>query len=161
MIILQKVSKVSKYILIIAYLGLSVLAFIFISIYLVNISDTYSGIERFKTVYLGIEYFLDYPVLGLGWGVFPTYDFVINLLVNFGILGTIAFSIFLFNIFIRLLNKIKLNNNYKPLYKAAIESLLLILIVSELSGFIYHSQYFWLYIGVAITISSLNFKKAV
>ena len=153
-------NKGSKYVLVTFYIILSVLALFFISIYLVNVSDTYSGIERFKTVYLGIEYFLDYPLLGLGWGVFPTYDLLINLLVNFGIIGTVSFSIFLFNIFIRFLKKIKLNNDYKPLYKAGIESLILILIVSELSGFIYHSQYFWLYLGLAISISSLNPERA-
>jgi len=152
-------NKASKYVLIISYIGLSALALVFISIYLVNVSDTYSGIERFKTVYLGFDYFLDYPILGLGWGVFPTYDLIINLLVNFGILGTVSFSILLFNIFIRFSKKIKLNTIYKPLYKAGIESLILILIVSELSGFIYHSQYFWLYVGMAISISSLNLQK--
>ncbi len=152
-------NKASKYVLVLAYMALSAIALIFISIYLVNVSDTYSGIERFKTVYLGFRYFLDYPILGLGWGVFPTYDLVINLLVNFGIFGTLSFAIFLFNIFIRFVKKIKLKNKYQLLYKAGLESLLLILIVSELSGFIYHSQYFWLYIGVVITISSLNLQK--
>jgi len=152
-------NRISKYILTLFYLGLSVIVLIYISVYLVNIADTYSGVERFKTVYLGFEYFLDYPILGLGWGVFPTYDLFVNLLVNFGILGTFSFFIFILNIFIRFKNKIKLNNKYKSLNKAGLESLILILIVSELSGFIYHSQYFWLYIGIAISISSLNIQK--
>jgi len=152
-------NTISRYILVLFYLGLSVLALVFISIYLVNIADTYSGVERFKTIYLGFEYFLDYPILGLGWGVFPTYDLFINLLVNFGILGTVSFIIFIFNIFTRFNTKIKLKNKFKPLYKAGLESLILLLIVSELSGFIYHSQYFWLYIGLAISISSLKFQK--
>jgi hypothetical protein len=152
-------SKRSKYFLMILYLSIIVITIFFAVQYLINISGTYSGIERFKTVVLGWEYFLNYPILGLGWGVFPTYDFLINLLVNFGIIGAIPFLILLYNVFIRLKVKIKVktSENY-PMFKAAFESFLLILIVSQLSGFIYHSQYFWLYIGLAISIGGLSIK---
>ena len=157
---LRFLSKGSKYFLVIMYIILLLIS-IFLAInYLIDISETYSGIERFKTVVFGARYFLEYPILGLGFGVFPTYDLLINLLVNFGILGTIPFLILLYNVYIRLKNKIidKSNVNY-PLFKAAIESFILLLIVSQLSGFIYHSQYFWLYIGLAISIGGLRFKN--
>ena len=152
----------SKYFLVTLY-SLIVLLTIFLAVnYMINISGTYSGIERFKTVHYGVFYFIDYPILGLGWGVFPTYDFIINLLVNFGLLGTIPFLILMYNIFIKLKIKIKsANMSTKPLLKAAIESFVLILIVSQLSGFIYHSQYFWLYIGLAISIGSINQKDQI
>ena len=149
----------SKYFLVTLY-SLIVLITIFVAVnYMINISGTYSGIERFRTVHYGALYFIDYPILGLGWGVFPTYDFIINLLVNFGLLGTIPFLILMYNIFMKLKIKIKsANMSTKPLLKAAIESFVLILIVSQLSGFIYHSQYFWLYVGLAISIGSINQK---
>ncbi len=55
------------------------------------------------------------------------------------------------------MNKIKnAAKKIKPLYRAGFESFVLILVVSQLSGFIYHSQYFWLYIGLAISIASLE-----
>ncbi|QCX37007.1 hypothetical protein FF125_00615 [Aureibaculum algae] len=150
----------SKYFLVSLYSILVLTFFIFSIKYLINISGTYSGIERFKTVHYGVFYFLDYPILGLGWGVFPTYDFIINLLVNFGLLGAIPFLILLYNIFIKLHVKIKkVDKNIRPLFKAAIESFILILIDSQLSGFIYHSQYFWLYIGLAVSIGSLELNK--
>lgn len=152
-------SKRSKYFLVVLYLTIIVVSVFFAIQYLINISGTYSGIERFKTVVLGTEYFLEYPILGLGWGVFPTYDLIINLLVNFGILGTIPFLIFMYNTFIRLKKKMKdKKNEHYPLFIAAIESFVLILVVSQLSGFIYHSQYFWLYIGLAVSIGGLNSK---
>ncbi|PNW26690.1 hypothetical protein BKP44_15990 [Formosa algae] len=122
-------------------------------------SNNYSGIERLKTVILGFEYFLHYPILGLGWGVFPTYDFIVNLLANFGLVGTIPFFIFLRNIYMSFKQKIKIEES--KMYKAGFESFILILIVSQLSGFIYHSQYFWIYIGVAFCISSMHNKKLV
>ncbi|GAA4109764.1 hypothetical protein GCM10022393_06530 [Aquimarina addita] len=126
---------------------------------LVEKSGNYSGIERLKTVTLGVKYFLRYPLLGLGWGVFPTYDFLINLLANFGLIGTIPFLIFLRNIYTKLSHLIKLNDINFPLAKAGIESLVLILIVSQLSGFIYHSQFFWMYIGIAMSITALDKAK--
>ena len=153
-------SKKSKYFLITLYLVIILISIFFAVNYLISISGTYSGIERFKTVALGAKYFFEYPVLGLGWGVFPTYDFLINLLVNFGIIGTIPFLILMYNVFIRIRNKVKdKNNGYHPLFIAALESFALLLIVSQLSGFIYHSQYFWLYIGLAISIGGLNVIK--
>ncbi len=153
-------SKKSKYFLVTLYAVIIFISLFFAANYLINISGTYSGIERFKTVTLGAKYFVEYPVLGLGWGVFPTYDFLINLLVNFGIIGTIPFLILMYNVFIRLRNKIKdKKNEYYPLFIAALESFVLIVIVSQLSGFTYHSQYFWLYIGLAISIGGLNIKK--
>lgn len=155
-------SKRSKYFLIVIY-SIMVLTSIFFMInYLIGISGTYSGIERFKTVVYGYKYFLDYPILGLGWGVFPTYDFLINILVNFGLLGAIPFIILLYNILIKFKNRLNFSSKkYKFLYKAGLESFILIIIVSQLSGFIYHSQYFWLYLGLAISIGSLELKKRV
>ncbi len=150
----------SKYFLITLYSLLALIAMFFVINYITSVSDTYSGIERFKTVYLGVIYFIDYPVLGLGWGVFPTHDFIVNLLVNFGLIGTIPFLILMYNIFRKLqFNLKKVNKKNAPLYKASLESFILILIVSQLSGFNYHSQYFWLYIGLSISIGSLKLKN--
>ena len=152
----------SKYFLVTLY-SLIVMIAIYLGVsYLIDVSGTYSGIERFKTVHYGAIYFIDYPILGLGWGVFPTYDLFINLLVNFGLIGTIPFLILMYNIFVKLRIKNKnANIKTKPLFKAALESFVLILIVSQLSGFIYHSQYFWLYVGLAISIGSINQRKQI
>ena len=150
----------SKYFFITIYLVLLFISIYLAVNYLINISETYSGIERFKTVHYGAIYFLDYPILGLGWGVFPTYDLIINLLVNFGLIGTIPFLILLYNIFIKLKVRISAERTLLyQLYRAAIESFLLILIVSQLSGFIYHSQYFWLYLGISISIGCIKQNK--
>lgn len=150
----------SKYFFITIYLVLLLAAIILAINYLISISGTYSGIERFKTVHYGTLYFIDYPILGLGWGVFPTYDLIINLLVNFGLIGTIPFLILLYNIFIKLKVKLSVKNTpVSPFFRAATESFILILIVSQLSGFIYHSQYFWLYLGISISIGCIKLKK--
>lgn len=153
-------NKRSKYFLITTYTLIVAFGIYQMINYLVSVSGTYSGIERFKTVIYGLKYINDYPILGVGWGVFPTYDFIVNLLVGFGFLGTIPFLIFLYNIFKKIRFTItKVDEEIKPLLKAATESFILILIVSQLSGFIYHSQYFWLYIGIALSIGSIKNQR--
>lgn len=149
---IRNFSKNIRILLIILFSLLCIIGLVFSILILIEKSGNYSGIERLKTVTLGIKYFFDYPLLGLGWGVFPTYDFLINLLANFGLLGTVPFLILLRNIYFRM----KIKKNSSPVIKAGIESLLFILIVSQLSGFIYHSQYFWVYIGLALSISTLD-----
>lgn len=153
-------TKRSKYFLVITYTLLVAFGVFLMVDYLISVSGTYSGIERFKTVIYGIKYVNDYPILGVGWGVFPTYDFIINLLAGFGIIGTIPFLIFLYNIYFKIKINIRISDHeMKPLYRAGLESFFLILIVSQLSGFIYHSQYFWVYIGLSISIGYLNNKR--
>lgn len=154
----HKFSKTVKVIIVLVSSILSVAIVILGVMYIIRLSGTYSGIERLKTITLGINYFMDYPILGVGWGVFPTFDFLVNLLVNFGLLGTIPFLILIYNIIKRFSRKIGTGSDVF-LYKAGLQSFILILIVSELSGFIYHSQYFWVYLGIAITISSLKEKN--
>lgn len=150
----------TKYILVVFYSLLVIVSTIFTIQYIIDLSETFSGVERFKTVVYGIEYFIDYPILGLGWGVFPTHDFFINLLVNIGLLGTISFLILLYYVLKKLLIKQKsVTHDKKYIFRAAIESFILLMIVSQLSGFVYHSQYFWLYLGLYISISSLELKK--
>ncbi|TXE08458.1 hypothetical protein ES711_08095 [Gelidibacter salicanalis] len=156
---MQRFSKRIRILLVLLFIILCVIALFFAIIIVLEKSNEYSGIERLKTVTLGFKYFLDYPLLGLGWGVFPTYDLLINLLANFGLLGTIPFLILLRNIYYRFLKLIKLNDKNKHIYKAGLESFILILVVSQLSGFIYHSQYFWMYLGLAISISSISSDK--
>lgn len=150
---LKNFSKQMRILLILGFLIMCVFAIVFIIIVFIEKSKNYSGIERLITLDLGAKYFSDYPLLGLGWGVFPTYEFLINLLVNFGLLGTMPFMILLYNIYKGFIRNIKYNDENKNLYRAGLESFIMILIVSQLSGFIYHSQYFWIYLGIALSIS--------
>ena len=156
---IRNFSRNIKIILVLLFAVLCALGLFFAITILIEKSGNYSGIERLKTITLGVKYFIDYPLLGVGWGVFPTYDFLINLLANFGLIGTIPFLILLRNIYIKLGKLIKLKDNNLAISRAGIESFVLILIVSQLSGFIYHSQYFWMYIGIAMSIAALDKTK--
>jgi len=58
-------------------------------------ADSYSGLERLNSVTLAGGYFLQYPVLGVGWGSVTSHDLVFKLLANTGAAGLIAFALFL------------------------------------------------------------------
>jgi hypothetical protein len=51
-----------------------------------------SALERALIVYNDLQYFLQYPLLGIGWDCAPTHDLIIGMLANCGILGLSAFS---------------------------------------------------------------------
>lgn len=53
--------------------------------------------ERMYSIATSFEYFTEYPVLGIGWGVATSHDLVVLLLVNSGIVGLIMFSYLIIN----------------------------------------------------------------
>jgi hypothetical protein len=58
-------------------------------------ADSYSALERINSVVQAEGYFLRYPVLGVGWGTVTSHDLVFKLLADVGIVGLIAFALFL------------------------------------------------------------------
>lgn len=58
-------------------------------------ADSYSGLERLNSVLLAAGYFFQYPVLGVGWGSVTSHDLIFKLLANSGIVGLVAFTMFL------------------------------------------------------------------
>lgn len=58
-------------------------------------ADSYSGLERLNSVILAAGYFVQYPILGVGWGSVTSHDLVFKLLADTGIAGLFAFCWFL------------------------------------------------------------------
>lgn len=118
---------------------------------------SYSGAERIKALIFGFDYFLKYPVLGIGWGVFPSWDLVVCILTGMGIVGLLVFFFLYRAIWV---NKkfLQYNGEFNTLAKSIWHSWILLLMISETSGFIFHSQYFWLILGLVISGMGINFK---
>jgi hypothetical protein len=68
----------------------------------INKTKNLSGIERSEGVAQGINIFLQYPLLGVGWGSNRTFDFSTTILSNTGALGFAAFVFFIVNLLIKL-----------------------------------------------------------
>ncbi len=124
--------------------------------YSINKLNDYSGLERTLAVVSGIEYFLEYPFWGVGWGVFHVWDFVINLLCGAGIIGLIVFFLFFNRIRKELsgLNNVKVNLK-TPIIYASVSLFLAV----QSSGFLYYAQYVWFYIGLIVSFIVVSKKS--
>lgn len=125
--------------------------------------NDYSGLERMRAIVYGWKYFHEYPLLGIGWGAMPTWDLIICVLVGAGIIGLGGLIWLLTLIFANYKRQLNLDvddperqREFWFIRVSTLQSLVILLAVSQLSGFIYHSQYFWLILGLAIAGSSIR-----
>ena len=125
----------------------------FVSVQIAGKADTGSGLERLYSIYLAGHYFLDYPVLGLGWGSVITADLALKLLSNTGLVGFIVFVIFLIGLF-KLLWRATESGNYWSLLFFAVFSLMVVL--SEVTGFAYATGHLWFVLGLAVAAPYLS-----
>lgn len=128
---------------------------------LLNKSGSYSALERAKTIYYALQYFLDYPILGVGWASVTSHDVVALILSNTGIVGFTAFCAFLGVMFSGLFQKSRtiLNKCYfdqAPLILSIACAEMLIL--ATITGFPGVFGHFWfiLAMGIAASLQALN-----
>lgn len=114
--------------------------------------NSYSGKERMMSIVYAITYFINYPVLGIGWGVMPSWDLFFCLLAGAGILGLVIMSVLLATITISLLSMQNKDPENDYLRRSSLLSFLSLLLVSQVSGFIYHALYFWFILGFVIAV---------
>ena len=162
--------KRMKYWLFILVIFMSLLAITVTPFVLYQLSlkiNTFSGIERWKALTYGWTYFREYPILGIGWGVFPSWDLIICILCGSGIIGFSVLLILLLNIYRKYRSQLKIINtspsnsflNILTLNLVGKHSLIIMLVISQFSGFIYHAQYFWFILGIAIAIAGMNMNR--
>ena len=58
-------------------------------------ADSVSALERGTIILADLKYFLNYPVLGIGWGTAPAHDLTLGILANSGLLGLTSFFSFI------------------------------------------------------------------
>jgi hypothetical protein len=124
--------------------------------------SSYSALERAKTIYYALQYFLDYPVLGVGWASVTSHDLVAKLLSNTGLVGITTFCTFIGVLLAGLLRKSRAawtNKQYFDqasviLFIACIEMLALASITEFPDVF----GHFWFILGMAVasTLWPLN-----
>lgn len=132
-----------------------------VDLYLFNKLSTGSGSERLKTIGLAFSYFVRYPILGIGWGSVTSFDMFVFILSSTGILGFIIFSSLIFypiktslETFLAYKKSILKFGEYASISApiGILISFISLLSVQTLSGFWYGYGYFWLILGLAMTI---------
>jgi hypothetical protein len=66
-------------------------------------ADSVSALERGTIILADMRYFLNYPILGLGWGTAPAHDLTMGLLANCGAVGLISFFTLIAYLIVKLL----------------------------------------------------------
>lgn len=127
---------------------------------IVEKGESYSVLARVNSVLLARDYFLQFPILGLGWGSVTSHDLVFKLLSNTGVAGLCAFSLFVMTSFVRLWRSARSNkvaDSNKELWSVCILISLTTLILTSIAGdFAFTYGHVWFVFGLAIAVPVLN-----
>jgi hypothetical protein len=149
--------------------GLCIGAYLFIpsvnaliNVTLLDKAGGYSALERTKTIVYAFSYFLQYPLLGVGWSSVTSHDTIVRLLANCGLIGLMAFSAFIGSIVMRLLRRISyIENEAEAFASPALLlyiALVVTIVVAVIDGLPYVFGYFWVTLGLAISAPSLKLE---
>jgi O-antigen ligase len=124
-------------------------------------AEGYSGIGRLNSVLLAVDYFHAYPLLGIGWGSASCYDLIFKLLSNTGILGLLAFALFIRSLFSHLWKSMKPRTPQKISERTYWACCLLVassmlIVTNELTGFAFVYEHLWFIFGMALAIPFLR-----
>jgi O-antigen ligase len=120
-------------------------------------SSSYSALERLKTIQNGWSYFLQYPLLGVGWGSVTSHDLVVKLLANIGVLGLLSFAVVIMWLASRLYRGIRQRRDDVALTQMVwLLSLIMLIFMNAISEFAYVLGHFWLILGVSMSCATLS-----
>jgi O-antigen ligase len=131
----------------------------FVNSQLLTKGDSYSGIERARTVILAYTYFVQFPVLGVGWGSVTSHDLILNLLSNCGILGFLCFALFVGVVVRKLFVSVKSSArpNEKSLKVAMGLSLITLIVMNIFTGFAFVFGHMWLIFGLTMAATAMRY----
>jgi O-antigen ligase len=122
--------------------------------------DSYSALARLNSVLLARDYFLQYPILGLGWGSVTSHDLIFKLLSNTGILGLAAFMLFVGTVFVRLWRSARRgpsSQTGKMMWSLCLLLSLVVLVLASVAGdFAFTYGHVWFVFGIAMCVPVLN-----
>ena len=118
-----------------------------------------SALERVYGISVAWSYFLEYPILGLGWGVVTSHDLIVLLLANSGIIGLLAFFTMVSSIFSDAMRNIKVINtiSFEHIYiylNGFIISIVTYLITCAFVEFTWYLSHFYFMIGIIVAINT-------
>ncbi|MAZ79795.1 MAG: hypothetical protein CMD72_03525 [Gammaproteobacteria bacterium] len=141
----------------------------YIQLVIVDKLTSTSGLARILSLVNSWQYFLMYPVYGVGWNNVTVNDLIVNLLVNIGLIGLISFlSLFIFSvrwamkdirIFVK--NNFIVNNKNLRLKNhlcGFLISFINIVILGIFTGIEFYMGYFYVILGMLYASSNIISK---
>ena len=123
--------------------------------------ESYSALARLNSILLARDYFLQYPILGLGWGSVTSSDLVFKLLSNTGLAGLLFFSLFVATASARLWRASRAAQSVpadKKLWPVCLLAALVMLIFTNVAGgFAFTYGHLWFVFGLAMCVPTLNY----
>jgi hypothetical protein len=124
--------------------------------------ESYSALERFKTVGLAWEYFKAYPALGVGWGSVTSHDLLFMILANSGLLGLSAFILLLYGIARPILRLMKRSQDSVTLSRSIwLISGILLIASSIVTGAPFVYGFFWIVLAMCIAAGGSDYRAPV
>lgn len=129
----------------------------FVDSLVIGKGQSYSGMARLLSVLMARDYFLQYPILGLGWGSVTSDDLIFKLLSNTGVIGLLTFVIFVVSVLTHLWRTVKFSRaSINPRLSLLPVSMLVVFVVmlftSATSGFVYAYSHVWFVFGMAMAV---------
>ena len=124
--------------------------------------DSFSFSQRFLSIVYALRSFSDSPVFGLGINSMTVYSLPFWLLANTGIFGFVTFYVFYASLFrapLALLRNLGMPNWLRGLALGSLFALLLLLLITALTGFPYVFGYFWLPVLLVMSQGSFLTKS--
>lgn len=124
-----------------------------LTVVLIDKAASVSALERLTVIFNDLNYFLKYPLLGIGWASAPTHDLVVGMLANCGLIGFSCFALSIFAIGSRLRRAFALETS---IHEAIVPPLMMFLslfitcLSYVISGPIGRGE-FWIVLGLSIS----------
>lgn len=127
-----------------------------------------SALDRFLSIANSWEYFLEYPVLGVGWAMVTSHDLLVYLLVSTGVIGLVTFVVLICYVTrrsLRALDRCSLTDfvqhkNMFVLVAGLTISLVTQIITGLLTGLEFYLGYFYFILSMLIASNVVVAQKA-
>ena len=140
----------------------------YIQLVIIDKLSSGSGIERVSSVLNSWQYFLMYPIYGVGWSNVTVNDLIVNLLVNTGLIGLISFlALFIFSVMWAMkdiqifINNDLINNKYSRLKNhlcGFLISFINLVILGVFTGIEFYMGYFYVILGMVYASANIVSK---
>lgn len=128
-----------------------------------------SALERALSISNSWNYFIEYPILGVGWAIVTSHDLIVNLLVNTGVIGLLSFATLTIYLGNRSVRSIDLSKHIAGSQASSLAAMCLGFLVSFIvliftgvvSGLEFYLGYYYFVISMLTSINIIMRKQRI